>query len=135
MSTPTRNLTDPDATQPKKITWGTAKLRVPAEIALHFPGAAEPLCIQLTQPIILGRAAKDNPSEMRVDLTAYGAMEYGVSRRHAQFEAVQETLRLTDLNSINGTYLNNHQLAPYQGRIVRNGDEIRLGELSFHIYF
>jgi len=117
------------------ITWGTARLRLPAQIYLHIAGAPEPLCLRLNHPVTLGRADKDEVVQIDIDLTPYKAVEKGVSRRHMLLELTNESVSLTDLGSTNGTFLNGQKLQPFQKRIVRDGDEIRLGKLTVRIYF
>ena len=117
------------------ITWGTARLRMPAQVYLHIAGAPEPVRIKLTRPIALGRAENEEAANIDINLMPYKAVEKGVSRRHLTLELVQETVSLTDLGSTNGTFLNGQKLQPFQRRIVRDGDEIRLGKLSIRIYF
>jgi pSer/pThr/pTyr-binding forkhead associated (FHA) protein len=117
------------------ITWGTAKLRLNTQVYLHVMGGTEPIQVKLTRPITLGRPDKDDASSVDIDLTPYKAIEKGVSRRHALLELAQETVSLTDLGSTNGTFLNGQKLQPFQKRVVRDGDEIRLGKLSVRIYF
>jgi pSer/pThr/pTyr-binding forkhead associated (FHA) protein len=70
-----------------------------------------------------------------VDLTAFGAVEFGVSRLHAAIDIQDEAVFVTDLGSTNGTYLNAVRLSPGEPRIVCNGDEICLGNLITHLYF
>jgi pSer/pThr/pTyr-binding forkhead associated (FHA) protein len=69
------------------------------------------------------------------DLTPFGALENGVSRMHATIERSEDTLTIMDMGSANGTHLNGQKLVPNQPRILRDGDEIRLGKLVAHIYF
>jgi pSer/pThr/pTyr-binding forkhead associated (FHA) protein len=47
----------------------------------------------------------------------------------------EDTLTLVDLGSTNGTHLNGQRLIPNQPRVLRDGDEVRLGKLVFHIFF
>ena len=52
-----------------------------------------------------------------------------VSRNHARIARRNGTYQLTDLNSTNGTYLNNR---PVQGWVtITPGSEVRLGDVSF----
>jgi pSer/pThr/pTyr-binding forkhead associated (FHA) protein len=68
-------------------------------------------------------------------MAPFGAAEQGVSRRHAIIRRGENTLTLIDLGSTNGTHLNGQRLTPNQPRVLRDGDEIRMGRLVFHIYF
>ncbi len=54
--------------------------------------------------------------------------EMSVSRQHAQLAVESEGLvRLTDLGSTNGTFLNGHRLPPQQPATLRDGDRIGFG--------
>ncbi len=134
MEQPTRRISNLEAQEPT-TRWGTATLGPDAQIKLHILGMPQPIVTQLNPAIILGRADKNNPFEMDVDLGSYGAAELGVSRQHAVLEVMRKTVMLTDLGSTNGTFLNNQRVMPQQRRVVRDNDEIRLGKLVIHIYF
>ena len=58
-----------------------------------------------------------------------------VSRYHAVIEQFGARFRLSDLKSDNGTFVNGQRLAANQSRLLRDGDEIRLGKLVIHVYF
>jgi pSer/pThr/pTyr-binding forkhead associated (FHA) protein len=85
--------------------------------------------------MILGRADSSSTQVPDLDLTPYGALEKGVSRMHAAIHRSEDTLTLVDMGSVNGTHLNGQRLIPEQPRVLRDGDEIRLGKLVAHIYF
>jgi len=56
-----------------------------------------------------------------------------VSRSHARLARRDGSFLLTDLNSTNGSYVNNHQV---QGSaVVGNGSEVRLGDIRFVLHF
>jgi FHA domain-containing protein len=114
------------------ITSGTARITLP-QVYVHIVGVPEPISLKLSRPMALGRASTDEPID--IDLNPYKALEKGVSRRHIVLERTQESVTVMDLGSINGTYLNGQKLQPFQKRVVRDGDEIRLGNLSLRIYF
>jgi hypothetical protein len=73
---------------------------------------------------------KDTPW---LDLEPYQGEELGVSRKHALIERQHRLLYITDLDSKNGTRINGDLLAPRHRRIIRNGDEVRLGRLTLTI--
>lgn len=130
---PTRPVTqDPDDSS-AKATWGSARFLSGSMIILHIRDAAEPLMIEPAQRLILGRG--DNAYQPDIDFTPYGALEKGVSRQHAALEISEDTLMLLDIGSANGTFLNGQRLLPKQPRVLRDGDEVRLGKLITHIYF
>jgi pSer/pThr/pTyr-binding forkhead associated (FHA) protein len=84
---------------------------------------------------VLGRSDNTSTQKPDLDLTPYGALEKGVSRIHAAIERSEDTLTLIDMGSANGTHLNGQRLIPDQPRVLRDGDEIRLGKLVAHVYF
>lgn len=60
-------------------------------------------------------------------LASVGLPDAKVSGRHALFERAGQGLRLTDVGSSNGTWLNGRRLAPSTPVDVTDGDIIRLG--------
>ena len=116
-------------------SWGTARFQSDSYIVFHVRDHADPIVLYPTSQIILGRFDDQNPRKPDVDLSPFHAVEKGVSRIHAVIERLDETLVLTDLNSANGTHLNGQRLVPDQPRVLRDGDEVRLGKLVAHIYF
>src|SRR6185437_11264915 len=54
-----------------------------------------------------------------------------VSSHHAEIRSQGQGYELIDLGSSNGTFVNEHQLAPYAPRLLSNGDQIRLGDTRY----
>ena len=59
-----------------------------------------------------------------------------ISRLHAKITCVPGTNSVTeyfvtDLNSTNGTFLNNNSLAPYEANVINQGDHISFGHLTY----
>ncbi|MDE6213730.1 MAG: FHA domain-containing protein [Lachnospiraceae bacterium] len=54
-----------------------------------------------------------------------------ISRIHARFEKAGDTIRLTDMNSTNGTYRNGLRMEPLETVEIEPGDEIRFGNLNY----
>lgn len=57
--------------------------------------------------------------------------DFSVSRIHARISRGEEGTFLEDLNSTNGTFKNGIRLQPYEKRILEEGDEIKIGKISF----
>jgi hypothetical protein len=114
---------------------GTAISSDQAKIILAFIATKSTIVLELTDSIILGRGDDTMAPDMYADLTPYGAIDQGVSRRHAVLQRVKRTITISDLNSRNGTFLNGARLIPHQARFLRHGDEIHLGKLMFRIHF
>ncbi len=115
--------------------WGTATFQNQNQIVIHIRDAPEPMVIFPGEKYVFGRADKSSGIAPDLDLTNYAAVEKGVSRIHAALQRGNDVVSLVDLDSANGTYLNGQRLASHQPRILRDGDEIRLGGLILHIYF
>lgn len=116
-------------------SWGTTHFKAGASIVLHIRDVDQPLTLVPGQQMLLGRNDPGSARNPDLDLTHYGALEKGVSRHHAIINRSEDTLTLVDMGSSNGTYLNGQRLIPQQPRVLRDGDEIRLGKLTLHIYF
>lgn len=114
-----------------KSGWGTSTFEPANYVILHITGAQEPLFIKPGTEYLLGRYEEIEG----LNLAPYQALEKGVSRLHAALRQGDEMLFLVDLDSTNGTFLNEQALSPNQPRVLRSGDQIRLGQLVMHIYF
>ena len=125
----------PIVSRDPRTNWGKANIGPNESITLHVgnPTAEPAIHTCLIRPLVLGRALEDDP-DVNINLEVYEATPKGVSRQHASLTLVAKTVMLTDLESANGTFLNGHRLSPNQHYIVRNGDEIRLSQLTLYIF-
>jgi serine/threonine-protein kinase len=81
---------------------------------------------------LLGRSDPQSNIFPEVDLSKFD-LETKVSRRHARIWREGETFLIEDLNSVNGTVINDAvRLAPRQPRVLESGDKLRLGETTLH---
>lgn len=81
----------------------------------------------------IGRAIDDQPIIPDVDLDAFGAQGAGVSRLHAELSFDEAGICLKDLDSANGTFLNDQRVEAYHALPVKHLDIIRLGNLKFQL--
>ncbi len=58
-----------------------------------------------------------------------------ISRRHACIQYVGGNFFLTDLHSVNHTFLNGQQLMPNEKYVLNDGDEIVLAKEQMHFYY
>jgi pSer/pThr/pTyr-binding forkhead associated (FHA) protein len=56
-----------------------------------------------------------------------------ISRFHAKIVVSTESVEIFDLGSTNGTFVNESRLEPNQAHRLQPGDEIRFGDLHFHL--
>jgi hypothetical protein len=81
--------------------------------------------------MIIGRSTKGSVLAPDIDLTNKQASDLGVSRLHLSIrhDAEHSALLVADLGSANGSYLNGQRMMPKEVRVLRHGDELRLGKL------
>lgn len=99
------------------------------DVALFIDEIDEPIIIPRGTQMTLGRYSEESDASL-IDLTAYGAIENGVSRQHALLTVKEEQITLIDLNSTNGTWHNRERLLPGKGSALQSGDRIMLARLS-----
>ncbi len=123
--------TDFEENEPR---WGTAHFGSRMNLLLFVRGVQEPFVFDadtITE-LVIGRFDPDSGQAPDVDLSDFGGAEKGVSRRHATIFRREGLLNLMDIGSDNGTYLNGQRLSANQPRVLRDGDDIRLGHLVLH---
>ena len=128
----TRGLDVKSGLQPQ-IRWGTAFFGDQTLLEIHIQSTGTTIEEPCGMACVIGRAAGDSRPD--IDLSPFGALELGVSRRHAMFTRRSATIMVQDLDSINGTYLNGERLVPKQARVLRNQDELTLGQLTLQVSF
>jgi hypothetical protein len=89
----------------------------------------------LAKELSIGRLDAASATFPDVDLTSYGGLEKGISRRHAKITRQADEISLEDLGSVNGTYLNGQRLTPYLQYPLKSGDEVQLGKLIVRVRF
>jgi ribosomal protein L37E len=107
---------------------------VDSEKPISFEVNGEVLNFSIHETLIIGRHAGPD-AVPDVDLTPFGAEKCGVSRRHAQLKRRGNLIYIVDLNSTNRTFLNGYRLIPGGERLLRDGDELRLGQLKIRVRF
>lgn len=78
---------------------------------------------------VFGRGSGD-PDSPDIDLTNLGALERGVSRRHALLRPTPNKLYLIDLESTNGTFVNAIPVSRGMAQMVRNHDGLAFAGLT-----
>ena len=87
---------------------------------------------QLAYGRVIGRNVSGTARTAHIDLAG---CEPGISRRHAQicYDPRNKVVRIKDLNSVNGTFINGQRLHPEEIRVLRHGDKIRTGKLELGV--
>ncbi len=82
---------------------------------------------------IIGREDPVSGVFPAVDLTPHGGADGGVSRQHAKIIA-QGGFFIEDLNSVNHTFVNKQRLMPGNRQPLKEGDEIRIGQVVMYFH-
>ncbi len=92
--------------------------------------SVDTVVLPLDRRLIVGRSASDGSGEpVDLDLSAFRAAVYGVSRLHAAIEYLDGELQVIDLGSTNGTRINGLLIEPHVLCRVRSGDELEFGRV------
>lgn len=97
-----------------------------AEFVLDIPGP---------EGYIIGRSDSNYPLQPDIDLAPYNARQEGVSRRHAALVLFNDQAHAIDLDSSNGTFLNEQPLSQTEPKLLKEGDCLRLGNLELLVSY
>lgn len=117
--------------------WGSARFNGAMNLVLTVLDTGQVFTFDADQvtELVIGRLNTDTGERPAVDLTDSDAIEKGVSRKHAVIVRRDGALHVMDYGSANGTYLNGQKLVAQQPRILRDGDDIRLGHMVVRVTF
>ena len=126
--------TDFEESQPR---WGTARFGARMNLIITVRGQKQPFIFDADEvdELLIGRRNPKTGEAPDVDLHEFGGVEQGVSRTHAAIVRRDGSLNIVDKGSPNGTYLNGQRLVAHQPRILRDGDDLRLGHLVLRVTF
>ncbi len=93
----------------------------------------ERLTAEIKHPTVIGRSDPRAAAHPDLDFSAYGAVELGMSRQHAILLPDPDGVWLIDLDSTNGTWVNDGYLHPGLRYRLQEDDIITLGALKVRI--
>jgi hypothetical protein len=131
-ASPTRRLDDSIA---KRIAMQSEFFPPDSALLISIRGLKNALESFPRNKMLIGRGYSPVNGQPFLDLTPYDGEALGVSRYHAEVRQMNNTLVLVDLDSDNGTYINEMRVFPYEVRVLRNNDELRFGKLIMRIAF
>lgn len=87
--------------------------------------------------LVIGRSTKGSVLAPDIDLAGRQGGELGVSRLHisVRYNKESNAVLASDLGSANGSFLNGQRMMPKEVRVLRHGDELRLGKLVLMVSF
>jgi len=132
----TRSLGDTDFEEGRP-QWGTASFDARMRLIIQGRDSKKKHIFYFDEidELVLGRYDPETDITPEIPLDDEGAAEKGVSRRHAVIFPQDNALNVVDLGTPNGSYLNGLRLVANQPRVLRDGDELRLGHLVLRISF
>lgn len=104
-------------------------------LAFLITGQLQPILVQGEQKVLLGRSGYLTDPQPTIDFTTYNGVGLGVSRQHAVISRPGDRYVIQDLGSTNGTWVNEIKLVKDKFHELNSGDVIRLGQLTFYVYF
>lgn len=104
-------------------------------LKLQVTESGEVMMRDVVGDLVVGRADNVTDYIPEIDLTPYGAYRLGLSRRHAIILLEGERLVVKDLNSRNGTFVNGVIVPSGGTQTLRDGDELRFGNLGLRLGF
>jgi SulP family sulfate permease len=101
------------------------------QIRLTVVSTGKEIRVRVRPSLIIGRMRthKDR-TPVDIDLGPHHAHLAGVSRQHCRLVRDTDHWSLEDLNSSNGTHVNDRRISPNQPVPVKRGDVIRCGQLT-----
>ena len=103
-------------------------------LAFFFLEDALPFEICTEDEFLLGRKVDDAPEYM-VDLAIYDGFGHGVSRRHARIRRVGGEYEIIDLESTNGTWVDEYRIPPNKPYPLKSGAVVRLGRMRLYVAY
>ncbi len=91
------------------------------------------LDLPLSTPLLIGRQDAARGHYPEIDLNHDGGFDSGVSRRHARISLAEGATYIEDLDSANGSFINDQRLEPRTSYRLQPGDELRLGSLILRV--
>jgi len=107
----------------------------PAEgIAIYTNDLSYPIEVCRVNEFIIGRLTGVTDEKV-LDLTPYNGYDQGVSRRHLMIRRDGKGYTATDLESSNGTWVNEQRLHPHHPFPLKTGSQIHLGQMQIFVFF
>ena len=108
---------------------------VPWVIEFRVVGTPNIIKAPVKDKMLIGRPDPKLGVEPEIDVNPHGGHTMGVSRRHAMIRTMNNRVTIEDLNSANGTYINEHILETEKEYRIRDRDIIRLGHMRLQVHY
>jgi len=106
------------------------------EIMIYISGGQQPIRLSNAEQITFGRGATSLAGKRQfIDLEAFHGGGMGVSRQHAAIHVTEDGVFVEDLQSTNGTLVNEQKIPAQRRHLLNSGDKVTLGQLHLTVYF
>jgi pSer/pThr/pTyr-binding forkhead associated (FHA) protein len=109
------------------------KHEIDIRVILQVMKSGEKLILAGQDDFTIGRMSEGQSIIPDIDLSPYNAYQEGVSRIHASIKVNGGVVNLIDLNSINGTSINDTKITPNIYYPLEEGDIITLGRMKLQV--
>jgi hypothetical protein len=114
--------------------FGEIDVSTHAPIIFEVDGSVAKLPVK--NNLVIGRRSADKSPQPDFDLGVFDAEKTkSVSRCHVKIERRDTLIYISDLSSRNGTWLNGQKMIPNAPRLLRDGDELHIGDLKIKVKF
>ncbi len=113
---------------------------VDSVLALRVRGSTTPYELRpqnSDHELIIGRSTEGSAMAPDVDLKDQKGADLGVSRLHlsVRYDPENAAVLVADMGSANGSFINGQRMMSKEVRVLRHGDELRLGKLVMSVSF
>ena len=118
--------------------WSINEAAVPDKgIAVYIEGGFNPAYIDSRGEFVIGRRVGTTSGipEGLLDLSPFGGYGQGLSRKHAAIRQTEHGYEILDLDSANGTWLNDERLTPNKYYPLASGSHLRLGSMRLFVLY
>lgn len=125
---------DGRSARPRLDESATETVNKPLNIEVDVLNTGRKVLLSTEQELLVGRLDAAHGIFPELDMTPDGGLEQGVSRRHARIYAREGTCFVEDLDSTNGTFLNDERVTPYLPYAFNDGDILTFGTMRLQVH-
>lgn len=108
---------------------------IPWVIEFRVIGTPQIIRAPIGEHLIIGRQDTKHDIYPEIDLVPHNGQRLGVSRKHARIIMRDNRVTVEDLASANGTYINGKNIDVMVPMRLRDGDQLKLGNLTLQVHF
>jgi hypothetical protein len=123
-----------DTLPPRKEEVVSTSMAPTVGAALYIAGFHEAFTTITDKEFIIGRKTEQTTDPV-VDLSGLESLAIGVSRRHLMVRSTENGYEVKDLNSSNGSWLNDQRMVPDKFYPLPSGAQLRIGGVQLHVLY